>query len=240
MTPRLSVVIPVLDSHEVVRRQLLHWQRMNLPGSIEFILVDDGSDPPITDTVGLRNLTIIQTHDTRPWTCGLARNAGARVARGEYLLMVDIDYILMPPLLEFCLAFTGDKVQFIRHFGVLDEQGQFTQDVDVLMAYGLPASRIAKRGLKMVPQVNCFCIRRDLFWELGGYDEKLIGPDYSPHEDRNFRWKFEKLVRAGTASVSTHRPLLYMFPNGIHCGEADHNPFNLFHHLTRKVEGARG
>jgi hypothetical protein len=43
---KLSIVIPVLDSHEIVRRQALYlgW----LVGfDAEVILVDDGSNPPI-------------------------------------------------------------------------------------------------------------------------------------------------------------------------------------------------
>jgi hypothetical protein len=33
-----------------------------------------------------------------------------------------------------------------------------------------------------------------------------------------------------------HRPILYMFPNGKYCGDVDHNPFGLFHTLTRKTK----
>ena len=44
---KLSIVIPCLDSHEVLRRQLIHFERMALPEDTELILVDDGSNPPI-------------------------------------------------------------------------------------------------------------------------------------------------------------------------------------------------
>ena len=46
---RLSIIIPVLNSHEVVRRQLLHFERIGLPPDTELILVDDGSDPREAD-----------------------------------------------------------------------------------------------------------------------------------------------------------------------------------------------
>ncbi len=39
---RLSIIIPVLNSHEIVRRQALHWEKLNLPDNIEIIIVDDG------------------------------------------------------------------------------------------------------------------------------------------------------------------------------------------------------
>jgi glycosyltransferase involved in cell wall biosynthesis len=89
---KLSIVIPVLNSHEVVRRQLLHFFRIGLPGDTELILVDDGSDPPIENDFS--NLARIhRTNDNRPWTWALARNAGARLATGDYLLMYDLDHI---------------------------------------------------------------------------------------------------------------------------------------------------
>ena len=46
---KLSIVIPVLDSHEVLRRQLLHFDRMKLRRDTEIIIVDDGSDPPLEE-----------------------------------------------------------------------------------------------------------------------------------------------------------------------------------------------
>ena len=40
---KLSIVIPVLNSHEVVRRQCLHFAKMPLPDDVEVVLVDDGA-----------------------------------------------------------------------------------------------------------------------------------------------------------------------------------------------------
>ena len=104
---RVSLVIPVLNSHEVVRRQLLHFQRIGLPDDTELIIVDDGSDPPLMDdpriveAVGrLDWLQIIPTNDKRPWTSSLARNAGAKIAKGEWLFMVDGDFILPRKAIE--------------------------------------------------------------------------------------------------------------------------------------------
>ena len=46
---RLSLIVSVLDSHEVVRRQLLHLGRVLTP-ECELILVDDGSEPSLEAT----------------------------------------------------------------------------------------------------------------------------------------------------------------------------------------------
>ena len=226
---RLSIVIPVLQSHEVVRRQLLHFFNIGLPGDTELILVDDGSDPPIENEFS-QIATIHRTNDTRPWTWALARNAGARLAKGEYLLMYDLDHIADRKLIDFVRGFTGLKVQFIREFGVLDECGRLTQDRDVLAQYGLPKDT----GLRIGPLPNNFAMRRDLFWELGGYREDLVGKPYPQGEDRSWRSVWRTFDPDG-AKVCTHRPKIYMFPNGKYIGDVDADPKGLFHGLTRKT-----
>ena len=91
----LSIIMPFLNSHEIVRRQILHFTRLDLPADVEILFMDDGSDPPLQAPNGQpRNFTIHATQDFRPWTSSLARNTGAKLARGKYLLMTDGDYIL--------------------------------------------------------------------------------------------------------------------------------------------------
>jgi glycosyltransferase involved in cell wall biosynthesis len=231
---KLSLVIPVLNSHEVVRRQLLHFEKMVLHDDTEIILVDDGSDPPIENTSN-RPIIIHRTNDTRPWTWALARNAGARIASGEYLLMYDLDHIVPAYAINFIRAFQGLKVQFVRDFGVLDEHGDLKTDRKTLTEYGLPET--SGKGIGPLP--NNFAMRRDLFWELGGYREDLIGRPYPQGEDRAWRstWRTYELAHGGEGScVSEHRPKIYMFPNGKYLGDVDADPKGLFHGLSRKNE----
>ena len=227
---RLSIIIPCLNSHEVVRRQLLHFFNIGLPDDTELILVDDGSDPPIEND-SRHTATIIRTNDKRPWTWALARNAGARIAKGEYLLMYDLDHIITRKLLDFVRAFKGHKVQFIREFGVLDEMGRFTQDRDVLEAYGLPR----EKGIGVGPLPNNFAMRKDLFWELGGYREDLVERPYPQGEDRLWKKTWYDYQRRTGNVCDPHRPLIYVFPVGKLVGDVDHNPMGLFHNLSRKT-----
>jgi len=231
---KLSIVIPVLDSHRVVRRQLLHFSRMHPMQDVELILVDDGSDPPLKPLLGTQmplDVRIHQTHDTRPWTWALARNAGARLAMGEYLLMTDIDHILTDEAIEFVRGFDGLKVQFQREFGVLDERGALKQDRALLASYGL----VPGKTLKVGPLPNNFAMRRDLFWDLGGYREDLVEKPYPQGEDRAFRSRWRTYQKETGAEVCAFRPTIYVFPTGKWCGDVDHNPMGLFHNLSRKT-----
>lgn len=226
---KCSIVIPVLASYEGLRRQLLHMERIGLPDGTEIILVDDGSDPPIENTSSLP-ITIHRTHDTRPWTWALARNAGAKLAKGEYLLMFDLDHIVTRELLDFVACANVPRIHFVRRFGILDETGVLTSDRTVLEAYGLTDHRS-----RIESHHNSFAIKRELFWELGGYREDLIGQPYPQGEDSDFynKWK----AHAEMAGIeSTEGPTLYVFPTGRFCGDVDHDKHGLFHGLSRKSE----
>jgi hypothetical protein len=216
-----------------VRRHLLHFERMGLPADTELILVDDGSDPPIevmaSDVSGM-DVMIHRTGDTRPWTWALARNAGARLAKGQNLLMFDLDHIVPREAIDFIRGFDGLKVQFIREFGVLDENGVLTQDRELLEEYGLPR----ENGLRIGPLPNNFAMRRDLFWKLGGYREDLVEKPYPQGEDRAFRSVWRTFDPTG-AKVCVHRPTIFMFPNGYYLGDVDADPKGLFHGLSRKT-----
>lgn len=233
MSVRLSVIVPVLNSHEVVRRQVLHWQRIGVPADTEILYMDDGSEPPL---VAECPVTIIPTHDTRPWTWAVARNTGAKAARGTNLLMTDIDYIIPKEALNAARAFEGDYLGFRRELAVLDERGYVAQDEENLRAYGVTPKRLLERGTQLPPHPNNFVIRRALFFAMGGYQEDRIGQPYPQGEDSVFKRRRHEWVADGRMTeVTDHRrPLLYMIPNGQFCGDVDANPNGLFHDLSRK------
>ena len=234
---KVSIIITVLNSHEVVRRQLMHFSRIGIPADTEIIIVDDGSDPPLDCSWANLPLTVHRTNDTRQWTWALARNAGARIARGEYLIMVDLDHIITRELIDAVRGMNGeDHMLLWREFAVLDERGVFVQDMLTLMNYGWPVSRWKDRGFRLPPHRNQFAIHKDLFWKLNGYAEDRVGLPYPQREDGDFSQRWDELQAKEGINVSKCRPTLYMFPNGKYCGDVDYNPFNLFHDLSRKTE----
>lgn len=233
---KLSIIIPVLNSHEILRRQLLHFDKIGIPEDTEVIILDDGSEPPLT-AEPRPWLTLVTTNDFRPWTWPVARNTGAKLAKGEYFIMVDLDHIVTRDFIDIVRNFKGDHVRVNRQFAVLDENGDLTQDLEVLQSYGLPKGK----GVGFTPHRNQFAIHRDLYWKLGGFREDRIGMPYPQREDGDFARQWRLLYEKGEIRDFDdlvgyeHRPVLYMFPNGKYCGDVDANPFGLFHNLTRKT-----
>ena len=222
---KISIIIAVLNSHEILRRQLLHFEKMNLPDDIEIIIIDDGSEPALEGNI--KNLTMFATNDKRPWTQPVARNIGAKMAKGEYLICTDIDHILSRKLIDLVYTTDYDVVRFRREPGVLDENGNFTQDMDVLHAYGYEE----RRGLHMSAHGNSYAIKRDLFLQLGGSQQR---ESYPNRDELSIKRGLRKMGDSVRMLNKEGRPTIYMIPNGRYCGSKDYNPFGLFHGLSRE------
>jgi hypothetical protein len=240
---RLSIVIPFLNSHELVRRQVLWFKKLNIPDETEVIWMDDGSDPPIEiPDAPCKNFRLVPTNDKRPWTSSLARNKAAKMAQGEYFLMTDGDYIVTQQAVDRAMRFNGDREGFKRYFGILDENGELKTDEYNLLKYGVNAEYLHLRKGKISPHPNNYVISRRVWDMIGGYNEdRIINNTYPQGEDRQFKRDLMRLQEEGRVKCedTDARARLYMFPNGQYCADGrdvDYNPFNLFHDLTRKTK----
>lgn len=222
---KVSIIIAILNSHEIVRRQLLHFEKMDLPNDVEIILVDDGSNPPL-EANGLRNLTLFQTNDFRPWTQPIARNRGAEIAKGKYLICTDIDHILTRELIATVLVTPYDIIRFKREAAILDENGNFVQDMDELRRWGFIGEKF-----RLNAHGNSYAIKKELFIKFGGSQQRTRYPNRD--EQKIKRWT-HRLGDQIKRIPDDERPTIYMFPNGRFCGDKDYNPFGYFHNLSRK------
>jgi predicted glycosyltransferase involved in capsule biosynthesis len=238
MSIKLSVIIAVLDSHEIVKRQLLHFDKMNLSKEdIEFIIVDDGSKPPLgiwlfdnmqlvenSDELNL-NLIIHATDDERKWSQPCARNAGAKIANSDRLLMTDIDHVLSKESLLFCMESDEDKVMFPRQWAILDHLGYINQNPTALYEYGLPQAIYEQRRLNGGMHHNTFMIKKSLFRKLGGYNESFCGK-YGG-DDTDFSYRYSQLHQKGEAKRHVLGPSIYVFP------DPNRDVKKIFHNLRR-------
>ena len=230
---KLSIVIPVLNSHEIVRRQSLYYKKMRLPKDVELILVDDGSSPPLESSVA----KVITTNDYRSWTQPKARNIGASEAKGEFILFTDIDHIVTREAIDQARTGRYDYGRFRREFGVLMKDGDVSQRYGVLMGYGVPGPRLQSRGLKISCHTLSMFIRRSVFEDIGGFRENLT--KYPTHDDGHMKRALKKLEKEGSIVKCPdqvgrdERARILMIPNGRFCGDKNFNPFGLFHEAKR-------
>lgn len=217
---KLSIIISVYQSYEIVRRQLLHFSKIDLP--FELIIVDDGSDPPIEGAS-------YRTGNKLAWTQGLGRNLGASKAKGEYLLMTDIDHIISREAIEDALNFTGNKMIFRRQIAVLDENGDITQDKAILADWGYDNPK-----LDASVHGNTFVLNKAIYEALGGYSLLSCTKGYHPitkgGDDVYFNAKWNKHYNREDLTVGRD---IYMFPIGRFNKTGDLNPKGLFHNLSQ-------
>jgi glycosyltransferase involved in cell wall biosynthesis len=143
--------------------EMTRWTKM-AKAQIEVIIVDDGSPEPAVDVErpeGLPALRIYRVLEDRPWHQHAARNLGAKMAHGPWLLLTDIDHVLTAEsadaLLKRAHRLHGNTAYMLHRV-----------EADT----GLPT--VNDRG-QLKPHPNSFVMSRDLYWRCGGYDEEFRG-----------------------------------------------------------------
>lgn len=127
--PAVSVIIPVFNRPDVLRRAVDSVLSQTFPG-YELIVVDDGSTEPIADVLSEArdgvDLRLLR-HDTNRGAAA-ARNTGARAAKGRYLAFLDSDDTWHSEKLARQIAFmqtvTGCRAS-CTGFALVSEDGVF-------------------------------------------------------------------------------------------------------------------
>lgn len=235
---KVSIVIPVLNSHKVVIRQARHFKKMNLPRDVEIIIMDDGSNPPLEFNTGVRNFSIHKTGEKRAWTQGLAKNKGAKLAKGEYLFFTDIDHILTQEAIEGVRKFKGDMMIFRRFLGIFDRRGNVLCDTKTLLAFGANP-KYRHRGWSGGVHSNTCAIKKKVFDELGGYKDEYCSTKFHVgglfmSEERDLNRRFQRGVNAGKYQAAAIGAKIYVYPIGKFHRTGEENPGGLFHTLSRE------
>ena len=180
---KISIIIPFYQKHQTVERCLQSIAFSSL--SYEVIIVDDGSTPPIAENIKdkFSNLTIIRQKNSGP---GAARNRGATMARGEYLLFLDADDFLHPNFEKEIIQLLDNKPEVIvGGFYYLEKKiprqpffvgEQLTQGVLTPAKLNLDQFRAACDFF----QPGACIIRTDIFKKTKGYFDRqkiLFGED---------------------------------------------------------------
>ncbi|MHB0870754.1 MAG: glycosyltransferase family 2 protein [Chloroflexota bacterium] len=193
-----SVIIPARNAEREIGTCLAALAAETQIPAIEIIVVDDGSDDSTAETALKAGARVIRVDRRGP---AAARNAGAREARGELLLVFDSDCVPQPGCVAALIApFEDPCVAATR--GVYDSaQRQVVARMVQLEMEEKQARLAASRRTALVDTV-CAAYRRELFLRYGGFDESFRLPSAEDAE-LSFRLasRGEKLVYAPGARV---------------------------------------
>jgi glycosyltransferase involved in cell wall biosynthesis/SAM-dependent methyltransferase len=164
---KVSVVIPCYNDGPMLREALASIEEVRNPNLLEVIIVDDGSSEAQTTGI-LREVAeagyCVVSQPNRG--LGAARNAGIRLAKGEFILPLDSDNRLRG-------VYLNEGVSVLKNnpnVGVIYADAEYFGE---------------KSGRWHVPEFNllsligenfidaCALFRKRLWEEIGGYDERM-------------------------------------------------------------------
>jgi GT2 family glycosyltransferase len=184
--PTFSVVVPPFHRPEALRETLAALAHLNYRSDLyEVIIVDDGADDLTAEIVnrfrGRGFELTLETQDRRG--AATARNRGARLATGDVLLFVDDDIVVAREhLTHHARTMEGHRDALVNGAWEFSPSvtkslsttsfGRFRIDLERQFqteAMGTPwGDGIVEMALLGTWDL---AVRRDLFWEIGGFDE---------------------------------------------------------------------
>lgn len=94
-TPRVSIIIPTLREGPTLERTLKNFDSLLIPH--ELIITDGGSTDETLEVARRYTDKIVVWGEKRRQTFGEAKNAGAALATGEFIVCIDADVIIPNP-----------------------------------------------------------------------------------------------------------------------------------------------
>jgi len=193
--PLVSVVMVLYGGWELALRAI-EALAANTEPRYELVLVDNASPDGTPDQIEERveGATLVRNEVNLGF--GGASNQGAELARGRVLCLLNSDALVepgwLPPLLETLdEAGVGAVVPlYLNEGGTVQEAGSVVDSIGHAHAVGgggSPADfRYRFRREVDFASAACMLVRRDLFLELGGFDERYA-PGYFEDTDICFQ-----------------------------------------------------
>ena len=168
--PSVSIVIPTRNAAVHLAACLASLDVESV--AFEVIVVDQESSDGTQDLAVRAGATLIEVEPTPVYSPpARSRNAGAAVARGEYLLHLDADMAFTRPWL-------AEAIGLCEHGDV----ALVLEEVDVASGYWAKCKALERRAYRRSPLEGARFVRTAVFREVGGYDEMVgSGEDWDIH-----------------------------------------------------------
>jgi hypothetical protein len=184
---QITFILPYYRNPNMLQKQFEFWNQYSeeTRRHLQIIVVDDGS--PLgsraqevisaqglaVDVLDFRLYRILT--DLR-WNCLQGRNLGASEATTPWLLLTDMDHVVLPEVMESLMR----------------------EDHDVRVWYMFSRGRWPEMTPRN-PHPNSFLMSKEFFWRVGGEDETYAG-----HYGTDRMWK-ERCRRVGEMVLLPHK-----------------------------------
>ena len=202
---KVSFIYPYYDKKDTVLKSIESIKNQKVSAKYEIILIDDGSNNTSVAQI-LPPDVIYLWRNKFGYGISRSRNLGAKISNGEYLVFLDPDLILSPSYLESMLEHFYEFGNKVVLTGYLRDY-HFLGCEDPRVAWGVwERPNVPTKRFLSIAGGN-MAIHRNLFFEIGGFDEDLI---YGDAEDILFGYllsqRSETHVVYSTGMTVTHIP----------------------------------
>lgn len=170
MKPYLSIIIPYYNNLEGLERLLVSIRKSKKAPPHEIIIVDDGS------TIRPQKSSIRLQKNQGP---AIARNRGAKAAKGEFVVFLDGDVEVFPDTLYQIAKVFKDDPDVVALTGVwVKEQksNAFFPNFKALRDWSYWINERDKSGYYYLFSTRIASIKKAVFERLGGFDETYPAP----------------------------------------------------------------
>jgi len=188
--PKISIIIPTLNEEKYIEQSLLALKSQTIDTPYEIIVVDSNSkDKTVEIAKKYANKVIV----TKKRGIAVGRNLGAKHARGEILVFVDADTILLPDTLKKIYEEIKKKKVVLVSCPIVPITRSFLLHI-MYMTYNLFSITSIKCKR---PQISgAFMVtKRDAFAAVQGFNEK-----FKILEDFDFS---ERISKIGEVKIIT-------------------------------------
>jgi glycosyltransferase involved in cell wall biosynthesis len=172
-SPVISVIVPVRNDPGRLGRCLSALRQSTYP-AMEVLVMDDASTdqtPRIAEEMGARVIRLQQCRGP-----GRARNQGADLARGQYLMFVDADVCVHPQTVERVVHYFERDPALDALFGSYDDKPDdrhfISQYKNLLHHYVHQRANVRATTFWS----GCGAVRRQVFLRFGGFDVEYGRP----------------------------------------------------------------
>jgi len=166
--PFLSVIIPTLNEEKYIEDTLKSIKHQSYPGEYEIIVADGMSKDKTLEIAKKYTDKIVKVKKKGP---SAGRNAGAKIAKGEILVFVDADTVLMFDVLSKTAKAFRKKDVVGATCMIIPKS---TKNSDLVLYWIV--NRFYETRIKMkraeIPGIFC-AYRKTTFDKVGGFDEKI-------------------------------------------------------------------
>ncbi len=171
---KLSVIIPVYNRPQDLTQCLEALTRSSRVAD-EIIVVDDGSTDNSAEIASQFGANVVRLA-TGPHGPALARNRGAKVARGEILLFLDSDVLVHADTLATIERTFDSQKDLCGLFGSYDDSPPIRSIISLYKNLVHHYVHQNSRREASTFWAGCGAIRRTAFESCGGFDERYVQP----------------------------------------------------------------